>query len=279
MSDWVYEDEDGQLRCGYAIRGELARVKSDFQDIRVVDSLAYGKMLLIDNIVMITEKDEFVYREMISHVPLCNHANPRDVLVIGGGDGGVVREVVRYADIKTITLCEIDGAVIEVCQQHFPALTQGLQDKRVKVEIADGLKFLADSAPDSYDVVIVDSTDPIGPGLCLFTPEFYASVAYTLRDDGVMAAQTESPWAKPELLRRINSNIKTAFQHVHPYTATVPTYPRALWSWTLAANCALATASFARERLATLAPHLRYLTAELMTSAFHLPRFFQNKLG
>ncbi len=279
MSNWIYEDEDGQLRCGYAISGELACVKSDFQEIKVVDSLAYGKILLIDDIVMITEKDEFVYREMISHMPLCNHASPRDVLVIGGGDGGVVREVVRYPEVSTVTLCEIDGAVIEVCKQHFPELTQGLHDKRVKVEIADGLKFLADSAADSYDVIIVDSTDPIGPGLCLFTPEFYRSVARALRDGGIMTAQTESPWARPELLRRINGNIKTAFKHVHPYIGTVPTYPRALWSWTMASNSAIDPSSFTRERFQAVESHLRYLTAELMVSAFHLPRFHQEKLG
>ena len=279
MSDWIYEDEDGKLRYGYAVSAELAHVKSEFQDIKVVDSLAYGKILLIDDVVMITEKDEFVYREMISHVPLCHHTKPRDVLVIGGGDGGVVREIVRYAEVEAVTMCEIDGAVVEVCQQHFPDLTHGLQDERVQVKTADGLKFLADHAPESYDVVIVDSTDPVGPGLCLFTPEFYASVASALRADGVMAAQTESPWAKPELLRRIDGNIKSAFQHVHPYIGTVPTYPRSLWSWTLAANRTLVPASFARQRFANVAPHLRYLTADLMTSAFHLPRFYQDKLN
>lgn len=279
MSDWVYEHDAEQLRYGYAIKAELAHVKSDFQDIKVVDSLAYGKILLIDDTVMITERDEFVYREMIAHVPLCNHASPHDVLIIGGGDGGVVREVVRYAEINTVTLCEIDGAVIEVCQQHFPELTESLQDKRVKIEISDGLKFLADSAPASYDVVIVDSTDPVGPGLCLSTSEFYRAAARALRAGGIMAAQTQSPWERPELLRRINDNIKTAFKHVHPYLATVPTYPRALWSWTLAANRALDPASFARRRFQTVAPHLRYLTAELMSSAFHLPRFYQEELG
>ena len=279
MSDWIYENEAGQLCYGYAIRAELAHVKSDFQDIKVVDSLAYGKILLLDDTVMITERDEFVYREMITHVPLCNHAKPSDVLVIGGGDGGVVREVVRYEEINTVTLCEIDGAVIELCQQHFPHLTEGLQDKRVKIEIADGLKFLADRAPASYDVVIVDSTDPVGPGLCLVTPEFYRLVARALRADGVMSAQTQSPWEQPELVRRINGNIKTVFKHVHPYLGTVPTYPRALWSWTLAANRALDPASFDRGRFQTAAPHLRYLTAELMSSAFHLPRFYREELG
>ena len=279
MSTWVYEDEDGELRCGYAIKQELARVKSDFQDIRVVDSFAYGKILLIDDIVMITEQDEFVYREMISHVPLCNHPQPQDVLVIGGGDGGVVREVVRYSNIKTVTLCEIDGAVIEVCQEHFPQLTQGLQDQRVKVKIADGRDFLANSTAGTFDVIIVDSTDPVGPGLCLFTSEFYASVARALRPGGIMAAQTESPWARRELLRNINSNIRTAFEHVRPYIGTVPTYPRGLWSWTLAANSPINPAAFRCERFQAVAPQLRYLTEELMVSAFHLPRFHRDKLA
>ena len=279
MSEWFYEDEDNQLRCGYAIRGELAHVKSAFQDIKVVDSLAYGKILLIDDIVMITEHDEFVYREMIAHIPLCNHAAPRDVLVIGGGDGGVVREVVRHAEVRKVTLCEIDGAVIEVCQQHFPQLTQGLQDERVKVEVADGREFLANSAPDSYDVVIVDSTDPVGPGLCLFTTEFYASVARALRVGGVMSAQTESPWARREMLCRINSNIGSAFAQVRPYIGTVPTYPRGLWSWTLASNAPLDPSSYIQPRFQAVAPHLRYLTEELLVSAFHLPRFHQEKLA
>lgn len=279
MKNWFYEDEEGELRCGYAIDAELLRVKSDFQEIRVVNSLAYGKMLLIDDIVMITEHDEFVYREMISHIPVCNSADPCDVLIIGGGDGGVVREVVRYPEVRTVTLCEIDRAVIDVCKEHFPELTQGLHDKRVKVEIADGHSYVADSKTDSYDVVIVDSTDPVGPGLRLFTSEFYRAVARVLRDGGVMAAQTESPWAHPELLRRINGNIKSAFKWVLPYIGTVPTYPRGMWSWTLAANNVVNPAKFSRNRFESVEPHLRYLTSALMVSSFNLPRFYMQKLS
>lgn len=275
MTDWIYEDENGQLRFGYAITRELVQVESPFQQIKVVESVAYGKILLIDNVVMITSRDEFVYREMISHIPVCNHPEPKSVLVIGGGDGGVVQELTRYADIEKITLCEIDRHVIDVCEKHFPELTQGFQDSRVEIVISDGKKYLASVPPAAFDIIIVDSTDPVGPGARLFTPEFYSSVSSALGEQGIMAAQTDSPWGKSEMLQCIHAAITVNFSHVHPYIGPVPTYPGGLWSWTVATQREIA---FNQERFAAVAIQLKYLTAEIAASCFHLPRFYRDCL-
>lgn len=276
---WIYEDENDELRYGYAITAELARVKSAHQSLRVVNSKAYGKMLLIDDVVMISEHDEFVYREMLSHVPVCNHQAPRQVLVIGGGDGGIVRELCKYREIQQITLCEIDQQVIDVCRQHFPDLTASLDDRRVKIVIADGNEYLARQVPPaSVDIVIVDSTDPIGPGEILFSAEFYASISRALKPHGLIAVQSESPWAEPAMLQGIYRNLAASFSDLYPYLAVVPTYPRGLWSWTLAGQQPLVPRSFNRQRFANIASELQYLTEELMVSSFHLPKFYQQKL-
>ena len=276
---WLYEDENDELRYGYAITAELARVKSAYQDLRVVNSKAYGKMLLIDNVVMISEIDEFVYREMLSHVPVCNHRAPRQLLVVGGGDGGIVRELCKYQEIQQITLCEIDQQVIDVCRQHFPELTASLDDQRVKIVITDGNDYLARQvAPASLDIVIVDSTDPIGPGERLFSAEFYSSISKALKPHGLVAIQSESPWAESAMLQGIYRNLAASFSDLYPYLAVVPTYPRGLWSWTLAGQQPIVPSGFNRQRFATVASELQYLTADLMVSSFHLPKFYQRKL-
>ena len=270
---WFCEDDDDELRFCYVITEQLAKVTSPYQNIKVVQSLAYGKMLVIDDVVMITSRDEFVYREMIAHVPMCNHSAPQTALVIGGGDGGVVRELTKYSCLQKIVMCEIDEAVVAVCREYFPQLTAGLEDARVELLFADGLKFLRESPAAQYDLIIVDSTDPVGPGECLFTQEFYTSVARALKADGIMCAQTESLWHKNDLLQRIATNISSAFAFSARFTATVPTYPRAHWTWTLASHQQVNPAEYDDVRFARVSDKLRYLTADLMVSCFHLPKF------
>lgn len=278
--NWVYESEQNDELCyGYAINDELARVQSPYQRILVVDSKAYGKMLLIDNVVMITESDEFVYREMLSHVPVCNHRAPRKLLVVGGGDGGIVRELCKYREVQQIILCEIDQQVIDVCRQHFPNLTNSLDDPRVEIIIADGNSYLAHQvAPASLDIIIVDSTDPVGPGERLFSANFYASISRALKPHGIVAIQSESPWAESSMLQGIYRNLAASFSDIYPYLAVVPTYPRGLWSWTLAGQQPIVPSGFNRQRFNDVASGLQYLTEELMVSSFHLPKFYQHKL-
>ena len=276
MQLWFTEEDDKTIRLGYRVEDVLYRERSEFQMVEVLDTSAYGKMLVIDGFVMTTEADEFVYHEMIAHVPLCLHKDPRQVLVIGGGDGGTIREVLRHDTVERAVLCEIDEKVVEASRQFLPSIAGKLDDPRCEVRIGDGVAFIKEHT-DAFDVIIIDSTDPIGPGEGLFSREFYKSVANALKSDGLMVAQSESPWYAPEILQRIQRNIRGGFEHAAPYLGSVPTYPRGLWSWTLAANHPINPTAFDRRRLEAFADELKYLTPELLPGAFALPPFVAKK--
>src|SRR5690625_1489036 len=168
-------------------------------------------MLVLDGIVQTTVNDEFFYHEMIVHVPLMSHPRPERILVIGGGDGGTVREVIKHSTVQHVDLVEIDGRVIDLCREYLPELSHGLDDPRVHIHVADALKFVKEVEPETYDVVIVDSSDPLGPAVGLFKQEFYEDVARSLKADGLMVAQTESPWLTPEVVRDIVAAVDAAF--------------------------------------------------------------------
>ena len=278
MKEWFFEQDSSGLQFGYSIKKELYHKKSKFQDIRIVETFAYGRMLIIDGFVMLTEFDEFVYHEMMSHIPLCYHSKPRRVLVIGGGDGGTVRELVKHQDLEEIILCEIDADVVLVSKKFFPKIASDLTDPRVKVEIADGINYVSQYT-DYFDLIIVDSTDPIGPGEVLFTKLFYSSVAKALRKGGMMVAQSESPWAEASVLRRIHQNMKANFSWTRPYVGAIPSYPRGTWSWTLTSQENLDISHFNLERFAKVSKGLQYLTQNLVLNIFDIPAFFQKKLS
>ena len=275
MNDWFIERDENRLSFGYAVNQRIYCESSSYQKIEVVETKAYGKMLIIDDFVMLTEADEFVYHEMISHVPIYFHKNPERVLIIGGGDGGTVREVAKYSCVKKITLCEIDSMVVEVSQKYFPDLTKSLDDPRVNVKIGDGVAYV-ESLTQEYDLIIIDSTDPIGPGEGLFTQNFYSHVARALRPGGMMVAQTESPWYDKKMLQKIYQNISQNFSHTKPYIGSIPTYPRGLWSWTLASQDSLEQGN--EDRFSTVKKDLKYLTPDLVKGIFHLPAFYHHKI-
>jgi spermidine synthase len=279
MQLWCTEEElDGGVRYGYRAKDVLFSKKSEFQQIDIVETQTYGRMLLIDGFVMTTDVDEFVYHEMIAHIPALHHGNPKRVVVIGGGDGGTVRELLKHPSIEEIVLCEIDGMVVDACREFFPKLAGTLDDPRVKVKIGDGLAYMREHKAKTLDMVLVDSTDPIGPGEGLFSREFYRSVASSLKDGGVMAAQSESPWYPKEALVRITNNIQGGFQHFYPYVGPVPTYPRGCWSWTMAANHQIEIGKINEELFHSLAPSLRYLERDVVNAVFALPKFFRTKI-
>lgn len=279
MQLWYYEQYGDDLKAGFLANDVLFRGKSDFQTVDVIETQAYGRMLLLDGLVMCTDQDEFVYHELIAHVPALNHPKPERVVVIGGGDGGTVRELLKHPEIKEIVLCEIDGMVVEVCEKYFPAIAKDLRDPRVKLNIGDGLAYMRDHAPNSLDIVIVDSTDPIGPGEGLFSREFYSSVAKALKPDGLMACQSESPWHPPHMLQRIQRNVAGGFPHAYPYVGSIPTYPKGFWSWTMASKKPIDIKAFDRKRLAHIEKtKLQYLNEDLMTGAFAIPNFLKEKL-
>ena len=279
MEMWFEEKEANSLRYGYRVLDLLYRGKSDFQTVDIVKTEAYGNMMLIDGLVMLTDQDEFVYHEMIAHIPALLHPRVKNVVVIGGGDGGTVRELLKHEQIASIDLCEIDGLVIECAKKYFPKVSVGLSDPRVSVHVTDGIEYVKNLPASSVDLLIVDSTDPIGPGEGLFTEKFYGDVYKALRPDGLMVCQSESPWQPSHSLRGIWQNIATNFDFVKPYLGSVPTYPRGFWSWTMAAKAPFDVAAFDRGRLEKIAGTLEYLNQDMFLAAFALPNFYRHKLG
>lgn len=278
QNKWFIEEDNKELRFGYATENKIFSAESEFQKIEIFETKAYGRMLVIDGCVMTTEKDEFVYHEMISHIPTCYHKDPKSVLVIGGGDGGTVRELVKHECFEEITLCEIDGMVVDVSKEFFPTIAKELNHPKVKVCIEDGIKFIQENK-NSYDIIIIDSTDPIGPGEGLFTNDFYKDVKAALKTDGLVCIQSESPWYKKEFLQKITSNLSSAFKTIRPYVGSVATYPRGLWSWTLATNSKQGL-NFTEERFSKISKNLNYLTFTQAKYIFDIiPPFYRKKLN
>lgn len=232
MELWAKEFHSKNMAISYRIKETLHTEQSKFQDIAVVDSHQYGKMLLLDSIVQTTEQDEFVYHEMISHIALNAHPNPQRVLVVGGGDGGVIREIIKHKSVKEAVLVEIDDRVVELSKQYLPTIACALDDPRVTVRIQDGIEYVK-NAKNEFDLIVVDSTDPIGPAVGLFAQEFYRDLHGALKDDGMFVAQTESPWVNSELISSLHVGLRNVFPIVKLYLAAIPTYQSGLFSFTV----------------------------------------------
>jgi spermidine synthase len=275
--DWFLEKHTPYAGLTLAVGERLLDLRSDFQRIEVLDTLEYGRMLLLDGCVMLTDRDEHVYHEMIVHPPLLLHPAPRRVLIVGGGDGGSVREVLRHAPVERVTLVEIDPAVIETARRFFPALATGLDDPRCEVVCCDGFDFL-DGHPEGFDVILVDSIDPVGEAAKLFTSAFYGKVRASLRRGGIAVFQTESPFYNTEVLVEVSRKLRSLFAHVAPYLAHVPTSPSGLWSFTFASDAVDPLAARPREQASFLAD-LKYFHPALCRAAFVLPAYLQRRLA
>ena len=249
----------------------LEKVRSPFQEICVVNSPTSGKILLNDGIIMLTEADEAGYHEMIAHVPLCVHPAPKEILVIGGGDGGTVREIIKHLQVNKVEVCEIDKKVIEVCQRHFPQLAGSFDDQRVYLHFQDGAQFLA-SKENQYDVIIVDSSDPIGPGTSLFTAQFYQSIFRSLKEDGIAVSQLESIFWHADFIQSVFQFIKKIFPIATYYYTMVPTYPSGMIGFSFCSKKYHPLLDFLPERAKEL-PDLKYYHTDLHRAAFVLPAF------
>lgn len=232
MELWVKEYHSKNMVISYRIKQTLHTERSQYQDIALVDTHQYGRMLLLDSIVQTTEQDEFVYHEMITHVPLNAHPSPKRVLVVGGGDGGTIREILRHPSVEEAVLVEIDRRVVELSKQYLPTISCSLEDPRVTVNIADGIEYIK-NAKNEFDLIIVDSTDPIGPAVGLFAHEFYRNLHAALKEDGMFVAQTESPWVDRDLIPGLHEGLRQVFPIVRLYLASIPTYQSGLFSFTV----------------------------------------------
>ncbi len=232
MEVWFTENQTKDLRIGCRVREVLFSDQSPFQKVAVLDTLEFGRMLSLDNVIQTNIKDEFVYHEMITHVGLNTHPNPKKVLVIGGGDGGAVREIVKHEGIEKVVHVEIDQMVIDVAKKFFPELSSGFKDPRVEIVVDDGIKHVKENK-GVYDMIIVDSTDPVGPAVGLFSENFYSSVFEALTEDGLFVAQTESPFFNSELIKQVTTTVNGIFPVTRLFWAVVPTYPGGYWTFTM----------------------------------------------
>ncbi len=230
MELWFTEDHTESVKFSIKIKRHIVSEQSEFQKIDILDSFEFGRMLVLDGFLMLTEKDEYIYHEMIVHVPMATNPGIKKVLVIGGGDGGAVRELTRYKTIESIDMVEIDRRVVELCREYIPQTAGKLDDPRVHIRYEDGLKFVR-GKQDEYDLIIVDSTDPFGPGEGLFTKEFYGNCCKALNDSGILVNQHESTFYDEyaEIMKRAHSRIKSFFPTALVYSAHIPTYPSGHW--------------------------------------------------
>lgn len=232
MDLWIKEKQIENAAMTYKVKETLYTEKTKYQELAILDTYEFGRMLVLDGIVQTTIRDEFVYHEMITHVPLFTHKNPKRVLVVGGGDGGVIREILKHKSVEKVVLCEIDDRVVELSKKYLPEISCGLDDPRAEVFIGDGIKYVLDRK-NEFDVIIVDSTDPFGAAEGLFNVNFYRSLYECLTEDGIFVAQTETPFYLPQVVKRVFDDIANVFPITKLYMAAIPTYPGVYWSFTM----------------------------------------------
>ena len=220
----------------YDVDDILFKGKSKFQEIMVIKNPYYGKMLILDNVVQITERDEFFYHEMLTHVVMYANPSPRKVIVIGGGDGGIVREVIKHKSVEKVFFVEIDEEVINVSKRFFPGVSSGIDDPRVEIKIMDGADFIAKRKSSDIDAVIIDSTDIIGFARSLFTTDFFGSVKNCLTENGMFVTHTESLHFHKDMVIEIQEVLKKVFPLVDLYTAPIATYPGNWWAFAVASK-------------------------------------------
>jgi spermidine synthase len=279
IDGWFHER--GELWKGQAMSLKVKKVldhhRSDFQDILVFESESHGNVLVLDGVIQVTERDEFSYQEMIAHIPLYAHPNPKRVLVIGGGDGGVLREVAKHPGVEEIVECEIDEGVINVSKKYLPSLAKGYDDPRVTVRVMDGAKFM-DENQDSFDVIITDSSDPIGPASVLFETPFYNAMYKSLREGGIVCTQGECMWLHLDLIRPLMDSISMTYQSVEYAYTTIPTYPSGQIGFIVATKGHGSCKKPARKPSDEVQQGLQYYSSELHEAAFVLPVFAQRAI-
>jgi spermidine synthase len=279
MELWFTEKHTPNVHFSIKVDRQLYSGKSEFQRIDIFESPEFGRFLTLDGYMMLTEKDEFIYHEMITHVPMAVHPDARNILVIGGGDGGTVRELIRYPSVENIDLVEIDEEVVDVCRRFLPQTADALNDSRINFYYEDGLKFIR-RCHNMYDVIIVDSTDPFGPGEGLFTKEFYGNCYKALKDDGIMVNQHESPFYTEDAyaMQRAHKRIVESFPISRVYQVHIPTYPSGHWLFGFASKKYHPIVDLNAEKWNSLGIKTRYYNPKLHAGSFYLPNYVEELL-
>ena len=279
MEFWFTEKHTPNVNFSIKVDKQLYSETSEFQRIDVFQSEEFGRFLTLDGFMMLTGKDEFIYHEMIVHVPMAVHPMAKKILVIGGGDGGTVRELLRYATVEAIDLVEIDEQVVEVCKEYLPQTAGCFGDERIHFYFEDGLKYIR-HCEDDYDLIIVDSTDPFGPGEGLFTKEFYGNCYKALKADGIMVNQHENPFYREDAyaMQRAHKRIVESFPISKVYQVHIPTYPSGHWLFGFASKKYHPIDGVDWTRWKALGLTTRYYNTQLHAGAFALPNYVEEML-
>lgn len=274
MEMWLKEMQLKNTAMTYKVKETLVRKKTEYQDLAIVDTEDFGRMLVLDGIIQTTIKDEFVYHEMITHIPLFTHPEPKKVLVVGGGDGGAIREILKHPSVTEAVLCEIDEDVVTQCKKYLPEISCALDDKRCRVFIGDGIKYVKEHK-NEFDVIIVDSTDPFSIAEGLFGGDFYKDIYEALTEDGMFIAQTETPFFLPEVVKKVFNDSRRLFKITKLFMAAIPTYPGGYWSFTIGSKKYDPSNPEFKEELPF---KTRYYNQELHRACFVLPQYIKELL-
>lgn len=281
MSDlwnvWYSELHNGLSGVTIKVDRLIESTESEFQRIDVIETKDFGKMLVLYGSLMVCDNDNNAYNEMLAHVPLFVHPAPKKVLIIGGGDGGTLTEVMKHPEVESCLMCEIDKKVVETSKRHFPYLTKGLDDPRASVIYQDGKVFMRDTQ-ELFDVVLLDLSDPVGPAADLFQKTFHQQVFNRLDADGIMVAQSESPFYNQRTVRAMYLNLREVFPIVKMYTCFMPIYPSGIWSFAFCSKRYDPLADFNDRRYSQLNLTTRYYNADAHRGSFLLPEFIKKLL-
>ncbi|WP_035589181.1 polyamine aminopropyltransferase [Hippea jasoniae] len=280
MNPELWHTEKYTQNCGFTfkVKEVLHTEYSKLQRLDILETYDFGRVMLLDGLIMFTERDEFVYHEMITHLPLFAHSSPKSVLIIGGGDGGSAREVLKHSYLEKIVQVEIDEVVVKNSKKYTPFVGSSFDDPRLNLIIGDGIEFVKNKE-NEFDVVIIDSTDPFGPAEGLFNKEFYANVYKILKDDGIVVAQAENAYYDPKWMMRSVNNMRKSFgKNVTIYQAAIPTYPSGMWAFSIGWKGKHPKESFDQKRFEKMDLNLKYYNPEIHKAAFVLPNFVEEIL-
>jgi len=269
---WFTELHLGQSGITVKVKKLIESTTSKFQRIDVLDTYDFGRMLVLYGSIMVAENDLHSYNEMITHVPLFTHPDPEKVLIIGGGDGGALTNVMKHPEVKKAVMCEIDRKVVEISKRYFPQFTKGFDDKRARIVYEDGNKFL-NKTKEKFDIILLDLSDPIGPAADLFQKKFHKKVYRHLNHDGIMVAQSESPFYNERTVVQMYANLRNIFPIVKMYVAYVPIYPSCYWSFALCSKKYHPIIDFDIDRYKKLKLKNNYYNMDVHIGAFALPEF------
>lgn len=280
MELWYTDKHTNDVHFTMKVENQIASVESEYQRIDILETVEFGKVLVLDGELMITQKDEFIYHEMITHVPMAVHPNVKNVLVLGASDGGTIRELTKYETIENIDMVEVDKMAVRICQEYFQETACKLDDPRVNMYFEEGLRFVR-MKKDEYDLIIVDCADPYGPAEGLFTREFYGNCFKALHEDGILINQHESPYYSEHsrTVQKAHQHIQLVFPYSTVYQCHIPSYPSGHWLFGFASKKYDPIKDLREDYWNSLGMRTRYYNTDLHRGSFYLPTYVKELLG